>query len=242
MALASKFDAVAEVVTPPASKAKPSPPTGDKVTKTSKPPSQDPLQLQLQAMQKQLEEQGAQIAAYEKQRAERKSVPKPPSALELQLQAMQKQLEKQGALLQQYRATVDPAVATPSPATKPTPSKSAPKPSKSSPASTNHQALADDEIDKVLEDCGEPIVMPDGTKVISHDALRMRLKRLCSPKASGKSWVSPEMLEDYKAGGAARESLELALVETIRELGTKTSHAKMRVPGLIHNEGYALLL
>ena len=85
VALASKFDAVAEVVTPPASKAKPSPPTGDKVTKTSKPPSQDPLQLQLQAMQKQLEEQGAQIAAYEKQRAERKSVPKPPSALELQL-------------------------------------------------------------------------------------------------------------------------------------------------------------
>eukprot|EP00435_Cladocopium_sp_Y103_P068252 s21_g31.t1 len=66
----------------------------------------------------------------------------------------------------------------------------------------------------------EPIKYPDGTAVISADALRMRLRRLCSVKKSGKSHVSEEVRQDYKGGGEKREWLELALLEAIREHGT----------------------
>ena len=56
-------------------------------------------------------------------------------------------------------------------------------------------------------------------QVISADALRMRLRRLCTPKKNGKLWVSTEVAEDYKMGGSAREALELTLLETIKTLG-----------------------
>ena len=228
--LAKKFDVAAKepqnskaLRTPPASKGKPSPPTGPKV---SKPVRCDPLELQLQAMQKQLEEQGAKIALYESNRAR---VKKPANPLELQLQAMQKQLEEQSAQLKMYEEAANPA-ASPKPASKAAQQqqkpRSSPAPSttpmsKASPAETNDEA-----------DGEEPIIMPDGFKVIGHDALRMRLKRMCTKKTSGKAWVDDQTIEEYKAGGASREALELALVETIREVGAKASHAKTRVPRL----------
>ena len=54
--------------------------------------------------------------------------------------------------------------------------------------------------------------------MISHDALRMRLKRACEKKKSGKLWVSEEIHNDFMAGGAAREALEMALLESLRSL------------------------
>ena len=218
--------------TPPARKGKPSPATGLKVGKPAPAPC-DPLELQLQAMQKQLEEQGAQIAMYQGIRA--KPSKPAPNPLELKLQAMQKQLEEQSRQLKAYQDAVEQAehaAATPSPATKAAQhqqkqgSTAAQKPSKS-PEPKETDAQCEDE-----DPDGTPIVMPDGTKVISHDALRMRLKRLCTKKASGKAWVDDKTVEEYKAGGAERETLELALLETIREVGSKATHAKMRVPRL----------
>ena len=47
----------------------------------------------------------------------------------------------------------------------------------------------------------------------------MRLKRLCEKKKSGKMWVSSETHEEYCKGGASRETLEIALLETLRALG-----------------------
>ncbi|CAL1154387.1 unnamed protein product [Cladocopium goreaui] len=66
----------------------------------------------------------------------------------------------------------------------------------------------------------EPIKYPDGTAVISADALRMRLRRLCSLKKSGKSHVSDEVRKDYLGGGEKREWLEIALLEAIKVHGT----------------------
>ena len=57
----------------------------------------------------------------------------------------------------------------------------------------------------------------------------MRLRRLCEVKRSGKSWVSQELRDDYHAGGEKRESLELALLETIRGVGAEAKHEVIRV-------------
>ena len=56
--------------------------------------------------------------------------------------------------------------------------------------------------------------------MISADALRMRLRRLCSLKKSGKSHVSDEVRKDYLGGGEKREWLEIALLEAIKVHGT----------------------
>ena len=69
-------------------------------------------------------------------------------------------------------------------------------------------------------------------QVISADALRMRLRRLCTPKKNGKLWVSAEVAEDYKMGGSQREALEMALLETIKSLsGDANKPDKIRVGG-----------
>ena len=56
-------------------------------------------------------------------------------------------------------------------------------------------------------------------QVISRDALRMRLRRLCARKKSGSYWVADDVVMDYEKGGAAREALEITLLETLRSLG-----------------------
>ena len=236
-ALDGKFsDALASpaLTTPSTSAAKASktsPNTGAKPPKPSKPARPDSLEMQLRAMQQQLEEQGAKLAEYDRQ-AKMKQQPKQPKKpvdpMELKLQQMQKLLDQQGAMLQAYKdkesennKAENPAAKTPSPA----PASKTPGSKKAQPPP--EEATQDDQDE---ETGGEPIVMPDGSVVISHDAIRMRLKRLCTKKKTGRAWVSDDMLKEYEAGGASRESLEMALVETIRELGTKVSHQKMRVP------------
>ena len=48
---------------------------------------------------------------------------------------------------------------------------------------------------------------------ISADALRMRARRMCEVKPSGRSHVDAEIVSEYKSGGSKREVLEMALLE-----------------------------
>lgn len=64
------------------------------------------------------------------------------------------------------------------------------------------------------------IVFPNGSKFISHDALRMRLRCLCETKAkSGRCNVDDETAKQYAKGGESREWLEIALVEALQKVG-----------------------
>ena len=68
--------------------------------------------------------------------------------------------------------------------------------------------------------------------MISHDALRMRLRRLCEVKAkTNKCHVDTKTHEMWKNGGESREWLEIALTETLDKLGpcNKGQHKKLRV-------------
>jgi len=60
--------------------------------------------------------------------------------------------------------------------------------------------------------------------VLGHDALRMRLRRLCEVKPTGKSHVDEKTRAEYKEGGSKREVLEIALVESLKKWGTSTDH------------------
>ena len=54
---------------------------------------------------------------------------------------------------------------------------------------------------------------------ISTEALRMRARRTCEVKPSGKCAVDNDTVEAYKAGGERREQLEMALLESISKFG-----------------------
>ena len=82
------------------------------------------------------------------------------------------------------------------------------------------------------------------SKVLTQDALRMRLKRLCEKKAkSKKCHVDDQTHEQYSAGGPQREWLEMALLEALQTVGPeacargKTSHNQVLAPSL-HAELY----
>ena len=66
----------------------------------------------------------------------------------------------------------------------------------------------------------ETLIAKPNYKVLGADALRMRLRRLCEKKASGKMWVDQQTFDDYKSGGERREWLELALCESLKKWGT----------------------
>eukprot|EP00435_Cladocopium_sp_Y103_P073698 s308_g44.t1 len=58
---------------------------------------------------------------------------------------------------------------------------------------------------------------------ISADALRMRTRRLCEVKASGKAQVDQATINQYKQGGEQREILEMALLESLARYGLDRS-------------------
>lgn len=61
-------------------------------------------------------------------------------------------------------------------------------------------------------------------EVLGADALRMRLRRLCEKKPTGKCWVDEQTLSDYKSGGERREWLEIALLESLKKHGCQRSN------------------
>ncbi|CAK9057365.1 unnamed protein product [Durusdinium trenchii] len=95
---------------------------------------------------------------------------------------------------------------------------------------TGEEAEEDEEEGNGEKEGGDDmIVTPAGNSVISHDALRMRLRRLCEVKAkSKKCHVDSQTHEQWKAGGEGREWLEIALTETLEKLGAagKNAHKK----------------
>ena len=71
----------------------------------------------------------------------------------------------------------------------------------------------------------------DAQVPISHDALRMRLRRLCQKKKSGRCNVSDSIISDYVEAGEKREILEIALLESVAKHGVdRTSYGKVRAP------------
>ena len=74
---------------------------------------------------------------------------------------------------------------------------------------------------------GEVIEFPNGAGFMSHDALRMRLRRLCEEKAKTKKChVDVKTREQYVRGGEDREWLEIALVEALQKVGPDRCHRK----------------
>lgn len=69
--------------------------------------------------------------------------------------------------------------------------------------------------------------------MLGSDALRMRLRRLCEVKPTGKSWVDEKSRSDYVAGGERREWLELALLESLKKVGLGRNVHKKVVAGLL---------
>lgn len=71
---------------------------------------------------------------------------------------------------------------------------------------------------------------------MSHDALRMRLRRLCEVKPrTNKCHVDTETHTQWKRGGESREWLEIALAEAMENLGVeKNQHKKLRVSWFHH--------
>lgn len=56
---------------------------------------------------------------------------------------------------------------------------------------------------------------------LSADALRMRCRRLCEQKASGKYNIDAETTRQFAKGGESREQLEMALLECLAKHGIK---------------------
>ena len=77
------------------------------------------------------------------------------------------------------------------------------------------------------------IILVNTSKVkISADALRMRCRRLCERKPSGKFNIDASTAEQYKEGGPSREMLEMALLECISKHGVqRSSYKKIKARG-----------
>ncbi len=82
---------------------------------------------------------------------------------------------------------------------------------------------------------GEMVEFPNGAGTMSHDAIRMRLRRLCEVKPkSKKCHVDDRTREQYAKGGEDREWLEIALVEALQKVGPERSqHKKLKVLWLL---------
>ena len=64
---------------------------------------------------------------------------------------------------------------------------------------------------------------------LSADALRMRCRRMCEKKATGRANVDSSIMSDYREGGTKREMLEIALLEAIAKHGVnRQSYKKVK--------------
>ena len=75
-------------------------------------------------------------------------------------------------------------------------------------------------------------LIPLDQVAITADALRMRCRRLCERKASGKMNIDNATYEAYRSGGEQREHLEMALLECLARHGThRTAYKKIKAHG-----------
>lgn len=61
---------------------------------------------------------------------------------------------------------------------------------------------------------------------ISADALRMRCRRLCEVKPSGRCHIDESISKQFREGGQTREHLEMALLEALGRHGLNRSSYK----------------
>ena len=97
---------------------------------------------------------------------------------------------------------------------------------------TTSDAEPGEDDDKPEPEGVDLMTFPNGARVMSQDALRMRLRRMCEVKAkTGRCNVDPETRSMYERGGEDREWLEIALLEAISKVGADCrKHKALRVP------------
>ncbi|CAL1145936.1 unnamed protein product [Cladocopium goreaui] len=80
------------------------------------------------------------------------------------------------------------------------------------------------------DDDDEWVTTPSGQRVnITSDALRMRARRMCERKPTGRCNVDSATAEAYKTGGESRELLEMALLECLAKHGvSRKSYKKVK--------------
>ncbi|CAL1171333.1 unnamed protein product [Cladocopium goreaui] len=112
------------------------------------------------------------------------------------------------------------------PNAQPTETKQSQKARVAEPQSGSEKSDSDGESDSEEE---KSMVTPDGRVPISPDALRMRCRRLCERKPSGRLQVEASMSDAYKAGGEQREALEMTLLESLATHGHgRSSYKKIK--------------
>ena len=78
---------------------------------------------------------------------------------------------------------------------------------------------------------------------ISADALRMRCRRLCEKKPSGKYNIDEATALAYKEGGSQRELLEMALLECLSRHGTsRDAYRKIKAHSWIFSRDHTPIL
>ena len=69
---------------------------------------------------------------------------------------------------------------------------------------------------------------------ITADALRMRARRMCEKKPTGRCNVDEATADQDKSGGESRELLEMALLECLAKHGvSRSSYKKVKAIGNI---------
>ena len=76
---------------------------------------------------------------------------------------------------------------------------------------------------------------------ITHDALRMRTRRLCEKKTSGRCGVPDAIHNDYVEGGEKREILEMSLLQCLAQYGLDRKWYKRVHAGMFHYPLYVKL-
>ena len=78
-------------------------------------------------------------------------------------------------------------------------------------------------------------------QVMTPDALRMRLTRLCQKRKKNACHVDEATHKEWKEGGERREWLELALLEVLKHAGTDNGpgHFKKVKAGVFRSQGHA---
>ncbi|CAK9078759.1 unnamed protein product [Durusdinium trenchii] len=103
------------------------------------------------------------------------------------------------------------------------------KTSKRKPAASGSDVSDQSDSDDESADTDKYMMTQDGRVPITHDALRMRARRLCEKKASGKCGVPENINADYVNGGESREILEMALLQCLGEFVRKVTVLKEKL-------------
>lgn len=184
--------------------------------------------------QKTLREALARIKVLEAEKAARE---KAEALARIQELEAEKVASEKAALEKQKQAEASRVAALQEQATPQTKSRSGDTPdtSGSIPSATPSamEGSGDDAEMDPLEDPAEMMTFPNGLKMLSHDALRMRLRRLCEVKAkSKKCHVDAKTREQYECGGEGREWLEIALLEALEKVGPAglRQHKQVKAP------------